>query len=179
MAIPIDRRPYDVFLSHAHSDAEFAATINRWLSAAGFRVWFDARAMAPSDQINRALEDGIRSSRALIVLASGAAVDKGWVQHELGVAHDERNKDRSFRLISVCIGDAGFEDVGAGFSQIRAAAPVVDRALALALLRAFHPPRPPIDPERQRDIYVSLGWQPGEDVLNTAVMAAAGPRVSG
>lgn len=92
----IDRRPYDIFLSHAHVDAEFAAAVHRWPVAAGFRVWFDARAMAASDQINQALEEGIRSSRALIVLASAAAVDKGWVQHELGVAHDERNRDRSF-----------------------------------------------------------------------------------
>lgn len=50
---------------------------------------------------------------------------------------------------------------------------MLDRPLALALLRAFHPPRPPIDPKRQRDVYVSLGWQPGEEVLNRAICADA------
>jgi hypothetical protein len=46
MALPIQKRDFDLFLSHAHTDAAFVSKLDRWLTNAGLRVWCDARELA-------------------------------------------------------------------------------------------------------------------------------------
>src|SRR5690606_17849291 len=43
--LPLDRRPYDCFVSYAGEDAAAARAIVDWLGRAGLRVWFDQSRM--------------------------------------------------------------------------------------------------------------------------------------
>jgi hypothetical protein len=47
MTLPINRRDFDFFLSHAHKDHEFVQSLDHWLTEiTGLRVWYDARELS-------------------------------------------------------------------------------------------------------------------------------------
>jgi hypothetical protein len=91
MALPLNRRDYDVFLSHAHVDHEFADALYAWLRKAGLSVWYDKVNMAPDTRINEGLLQGIVESRGVLLVATEESVERGWVRDEVAAATDQRN----------------------------------------------------------------------------------------
>lgn len=170
----ISRRPYDLFLSHAHIDRGFAEALYDWLSGpAGLRVWFDQTAMAAGRQINQGLERGIDQAKGALVIGTAEAVERGWVQQEFGHALDERARSQGqFTLIVLVVGGADGDLLGRGYSKIPVSEPRLDAALAGAILRALHPPRPPLIGSPLRDVYLSCSWR-AEDRVATEDLARA------
>lgn len=54
---------YDVFLSHAHKDREFALRLAGDLKRAGLHVWLDQWDLRPGESIATAVEQALQESR--------------------------------------------------------------------------------------------------------------------
>lgn len=89
---------YDVFLSHALTDKPKARELAERLRAAGLRVWFDEWVIQPGDSIPLAIERGLESSRALLLLVTQATFESEWVTIERHTAlfRDPTNQHRRF-----------------------------------------------------------------------------------
>jgi TIR domain len=56
----------DALFSYAHKDGDAARPLEKALSAAGLRVWFEAVVEYDFKSITRAIEDGLANSKGLI-----------------------------------------------------------------------------------------------------------------
>ena len=69
--IPVGKRRFHAFLSHAHVDKGRADQLVEWLrDVAAVPVWYDAVNMPPGATIAQVLPDAIENSRSLILLMS-------------------------------------------------------------------------------------------------------------
>ena len=92
------RFDFDVFLSHASVDAAAVRELAQRLKADGLRVWLDEWVIQPGDLIPQAIEDGLESSRTLVLVMSQAAFDSEWVtleRHRV-LFRDPTNRQRRF-----------------------------------------------------------------------------------
>jgi TIR domain len=70
MSLPLNRRDFDVFLSHAHKDERFVAEIDKWLTeSAGFNVWYDARELSGGELLATDLQRAIERCRSMLIIA--------------------------------------------------------------------------------------------------------------
>lgn len=85
---------WDVFLSHAYEDREFARAIADGLSEKGVRVWFDEFELHVGDSLRRSIDKGLSKSRYGIVVLSPNFFAKEWAQKELDalVARETQKK---------------------------------------------------------------------------------------
>ena len=90
MSLPIQKRDFDVFLSHAHKDVAFVSQLDRWLTSGGLRVWYDARELAGGALLATDLQTAIERCRGILLVASDESLDRGWVKAEYNSAMDER-----------------------------------------------------------------------------------------
>jgi hypothetical protein len=74
---------WDVFLSHASEDKEFARALAQGLRDRGLRVWFDEFTLRVGDSLRRSIDKGLAHSRYGVVVISPAFVSKEWTQREL------------------------------------------------------------------------------------------------
>lgn len=75
---------YDYFISYSHRDAgTYAVELNRQLALRGFRCFLDRRRLPPGEPLDSGIRRGIRNARALLLVASPAALESGYVQREL------------------------------------------------------------------------------------------------
>lgn len=96
---------FDVFISYAHSDGEWARILAGRLHGAGFKVFLDVWRLAPGDLVTHSLEEGIRGSRAGILVCSPQAMSSKWVREEYaGLIENAVQQGR--RLIPVLYLDA-------------------------------------------------------------------------
>lgn len=89
---------YDVFLGYDHQDAERVHRLAERLRAEGLRVWLDDWVLRPEDDATRAIEQGLRATRTLVLCLSSAAVGSDWLRLESTSAlfRDPSRKDRRF-----------------------------------------------------------------------------------
>ena len=89
---------YDVFLSHASADKPAVWELAERLKRDGLRVWLDEWVIQPGDSIPLAIEQGLESSRTLVLVMSQAAFDSEWVTLERHTAlfRDPTNRQRRF-----------------------------------------------------------------------------------
>ncbi|WP_411727937.1 toll/interleukin-1 receptor domain-containing protein [Methyloglobulus sp.] len=140
MTLPIYKRDFDVFLSHAHKDHAFVAQLDRWLTErAGFRVWYDARELPGGALLATDLQRAIERCRGILLIASNESLDRGWVKAEYNCAMDERANHEGFRVVAMRIGDANVKDLMKGSTWIDIPEARLDADSALAIIRAFHP----------------------------------------
>jgi uncharacterized protein YuzE/uncharacterized protein with HEPN domain len=77
-----DRR--DVFISHATEDKDaIARPLAEELRSRGVSVWFDEYEVGLGDSLRRKIGDGLRHSRAGVVILSPNFFAKEWTQYEL------------------------------------------------------------------------------------------------
>jgi len=74
---------WDVFLSYASEDKQFARRLARGLIDSGLKVWFDEFALEAGDSLRRSIDKGLRESKYGIVLLSPHFFRKEWPQREL------------------------------------------------------------------------------------------------
>jgi TIR domain/LGFP repeat len=79
---PTEPRSFDVFISYSHQDLKFTEALAERLEAAGGQVFLDKWEIVPGDVLTHRLDDGIRRSRAGILVFSPAATASRWVMEE-------------------------------------------------------------------------------------------------
>lgn len=171
MTLPVHRRPYAVFLSHAHADVTFVNELYTWLhDTAGVEVWFDSRHLDGGTSIRGGLTAAIEHCRGMLILGTREALDKGWVEFEVDVAMDERARSRGdFRVIPLRVDCAPVDRLVRGLSWIDMPAPRLDMPSAAAILRALYPGDRHKDPRTSRDVYVSASWRSEDSASAVAV----------
>jgi hypothetical protein len=183
MALPVDKRPYDAFLSYAHADRTFVDSLYKWLNnTCGLDIWYDAVEMPPSSPIRSGLQRGIEKSRGLLLIGSPEAISRGWVQEEVEIAGVERGDSADFRIIPLRLANADLADLIKGYSWVDLPTGQLDAAAAAGILQAFYPKDNRPRPGRTRDVYVSASWQSADNISGLAVMKSlcqAGFRVIG
>ena len=80
------RDPHQVFISHAHEDAEFAHRLAADLRAAGWRVWIVPESILPGEKWVDAIERGLATSGVFVVALTPAAIRSRWVKTETNAA---------------------------------------------------------------------------------------------
>lgn len=171
MTLPVHRRPFAVFLSHAHVDNMLVEKMYCWLQqVAGIDVWLDSRRMDGGSSIREGLTTGIEQCRGMLILATKEAVHKGWVSYEVDVAMDERARSRGdFRVIPIRVEGACVDSIARGLTWIDMPTGTFDLATAGAILRALFPSDRHKDPRTSRDVYVSASWRMDDNASAIAV----------
>jgi WD40 repeat protein len=133
---------YKAFLSYAWPDRGVAVPLHRKLERIGKRRWWDARARrvfldresaVASDDLWAKVENALRESSFLVVLASPRAAASPWVQRE--VEWWRRHRDRSTPLIVLVDGSIHWDDRANDFTPATGDRPT--DALPGALRGAF------------------------------------------
>lgn len=93
-----DRFAYDVFLSHDDKDKPAMRQLAERLRRDRLRVWFDEWVIRPGDDIYLSIEDGLQTSRVLVLAMSGNAFASGWVglERSTSLFRDPGNRERRF-----------------------------------------------------------------------------------
>lgn len=76
----------DIFISHAHDDANVAQAFYKHLAAAGLRVFLDVASLTPGAQWSQKLRQELKTSHTVLVLASQKAMHSAMVNQKLGGA---------------------------------------------------------------------------------------------
>lgn len=160
MALPLNKRDHDIFLSYAHGDRPFVERLYRWLQdSAGLQAWWDDRDLAAGAMLATDLQRAIERCRAVLLVASDESLARGWVLNEYNAAMDQRANFPGFRLVALRMGGAQVDELMKGISWIDVADGEFTAEIALAILRALHPNENQPNPANSRDVYVSASWQ--------------------
>lgn len=100
-----------VFVSHAGEDTEFAEDFAARLRENNVDAWVDSWEMLPGDSIiEKVFEEAIGQAEAVIVVISGASVEKPWVREELNTSKAREIAGR-LKIIPVVVDEAGEENM--------------------------------------------------------------------
>jgi formylglycine-generating enzyme len=86
VAAPQARDPRQIFISHAHEDADFAHRLAADLSVRGWRVWIAPESILPGEKWVAAIERGLATSGVFVVALTPAAIRSRWVRTETNAA---------------------------------------------------------------------------------------------
>ena len=78
-----DAEEFDVFISHATEDKDFAGPLAHRLRSAGLRVWFDEFELGLGDSLNEKINWGLSRSHYGVVVISPTFFKKHWTRHEM------------------------------------------------------------------------------------------------
>ena len=85
--------PNEVFLSHAHSDTDFASSLVATLRHHGVPVWFSQSNILGAQQWHDEIGDALQRCDWFAVVLSPEAVESRWVKRELVYALRENQYD--------------------------------------------------------------------------------------
>ena len=86
---------YDVFISYASEDQDYADELNAALTSRGLNVWYDQMEIQIGDSIRRSIDNGLRDSNFGVVILSSRFLSKDWTQYELdGLMNKQMSGDR-------------------------------------------------------------------------------------
>lgn len=169
--VPFHRRPHAAFLSHAHVDGEFVGKLYRWLTnVCGLSVWYDAEHMPPGQAIAAYLDRAVLDCRALLIVYSHSSIKSGWVEQELRVAKDQRNRHRRFRIVGIRIDDVVPPEELQIENWLEAPGGVIGIEGAVRLLAGLHGDNFNSSGATGRDIYVSRGWDEKEEASAACIL---------
>jgi len=164
--LPVHKRKFHAFLSHAHVDKGVVDRIDCWLNeSAGIPVWYDARNLAGSALIGTKLPEAIIQCRAMILALSKASIDSGWVEEEYNAAIGQRTQFREYRIIPIRL-----ENCPAPyFLTTTKWIDMLDGNLAIGvadeILASLYNVDTSLDASHSRDVYVSRTWHENESRL--------------
>ncbi len=94
---------FDVFLSHAHVDAEIVEALGARLEdEARFRVWLDKWVLVPGQRWQQEMARGLDQAKTCAVCI-GQKTPAGWFREEVERALNRQTKDPAFRVIPVIL----------------------------------------------------------------------------
>ena len=74
---------YSCFISYSHVDKSFARRLHDALQGRGIRCWLDEHQLLPGDQIQRAVDEGVRLWDKVLLCCSEASLQSWWVDKEI------------------------------------------------------------------------------------------------
>lgn len=183
MSLPLNKRNYDIFLSHSHTDAIFAEVLYTWLTGvAGLTVWFDKTQLGAGSFLATDLQAAIGNCRSIILIVSGESMSKGWVRNEYNSAMDERANNQDFRIIAIKIGESNTQELMKGTTWIEIDSPEINAKLAYSLIRGLYPSEKQLLSANTKDLYVSCSWRPSDAMVTKTIcsqFASSGFRLIG
>ncbi len=75
-----------IFISYSKKDSDFAHRLAGDLEAAGFITWLDRQSIRGGKEWRKAIEEGLISADAVVVVLSNSAIESPWVNHEGSLA---------------------------------------------------------------------------------------------
>jgi hypothetical protein len=95
---------FDVFFSHAHTDAEAVETISIKLEddEAGLKVWLDRWVLVPGEHWQQQMAKGLDQAKTCAICI-GRTTPAGWFREEIERALNRQARDKSFRVIPVIL----------------------------------------------------------------------------
>ncbi len=96
------RNPRQIFISHAHEDAELAQRLADDLEAEGWPVWIARDSIRPGEKWASAVSRGLDESGIFVLLLTPHAVKSRWVRSETDVAV-EMEHDGEMRFIPLLV----------------------------------------------------------------------------
>jgi TIR domain len=109
--MPKRSKTWDLFLSYSSADRQKADAIIKDLESAGLRVWYDFKEIIGGDRIRERIADGIRNSKAVLILASASSLKSKWVLNELDAAMMREIEERRKIVIPVLLGNIEVSDL--------------------------------------------------------------------
>jgi uncharacterized C2H2 Zn-finger protein len=88
----IVRNPGQVFLAHAHEDAELAHRLAGDLEVHGLQVWITPESIKPGEKWVEAISRGLDESGIFVLLLTKMALKSRWVRSETNAAIDSEHK---------------------------------------------------------------------------------------
>lgn len=169
MAVKLNERDFDLFLSHAHADHEFVSVLRRWLEAkAGLQVWYDDHDFDAGSWLATGLLDAIARCRGCLLVATEDASKSKYVLAEYKTAMNQLIEFPGFRLVLLRVGNAPIEPSMKNLTWINVPKAELDVQSAYKILGALYPDVA-TDPARARDIYISCTWHKGDGTSARAV----------
>src|SRR5215207_1362630 len=109
---------YDVFLSHAHHDAELVENLAvRLADQENLQVWLDKWVLVPGEQWQPELARGLNEVKCCVICI-GAHTPRGWFEQEIQLALNRQTQDPAFRVIPLLLPGAQEVDINQ-FLQLR------------------------------------------------------------
>lgn len=105
------KEPRSVFISYSSPDQGFVDRLVEDLRKAGVSMWYDKWMIRVGDNIVSKIEEGIRSSRYLLVVLSEDSVNKVWVRKEIEAGLMREFETESIFVIPVVIDDKAVHDM--------------------------------------------------------------------
>jgi TIR domain len=117
MSCQADER-FDVFLSHAHTEAEAVEIIGAKLEdEAGLKVWLDKWILIPGEHWQQDMAKGLGQAKTCAVCV-GSTTPSGWFREEIEKALNRQTRNRGFRVIPVILPGGNHELVD-NFLELR------------------------------------------------------------
>jgi tetratricopeptide (TPR) repeat protein len=116
--MPDATKPFDVFLSHSHADADFVRQLAEELEDKhGCKAWLDQWELIPGRPFVRGTAKGLNEAASCAVCL-GENTPAGWFQNEIEKALDRQTQESEFGVIPVILpgGDRSTVD---GFLKLR------------------------------------------------------------
>jgi TIR domain len=171
--IPVGKRQFHAFVSHAHVDKGRADQLVDWLrDVTGVPIWYDADKVPTGGIIEEILDQAIEDSRSMICLLSEESVSRGWVQQEYRAAINHQTQHRAFRIIPVRLDDVSPPGFLQNYSNIALDGENIGRQAAAGILKGIYQPATSIDLINGRNTYVSRGWHLDDAKLAQVVCVA-------
>ena len=95
-------KPYDVFLSHSHDDAEIVEQLAKLLRGQGLKVWLDKWELIPGRPWRRGMAKGLDEADSCAVCV-GNKTPRGWFDQEIGRALNRQSQYPNYGVIPVIL----------------------------------------------------------------------------
>ncbi|MGB8658313.1 MAG: toll/interleukin-1 receptor domain-containing protein [Candidatus Zixiibacteriota bacterium] len=93
-----------IFISHSTKDDEFVKALRKSLEIQKLETWVDSRELAPGDELNAKVKQGIEEAQAFILVISQRAFNSAWVLKETKCALKIRKKrSLDYRIIPLLL----------------------------------------------------------------------------
>ncbi len=93
-----------IFISHSTKNDDTVKKLREILELHGTLAWVDSRELTGGDDLEKRIETSIRTARHFLVLVSIDALGSEWVQREVALALDEKEKRTDgYKVISVVL----------------------------------------------------------------------------
>jgi hypothetical protein len=102
----------DVFISHASEDKPIAEVLARELDNFAISYWLDEFEIGWGQEIGRKIENGIVSSKYVIVLVSLAFLSKQWTLFEMNLALKRETDEGTFHILPILLETIDLKQAG-------------------------------------------------------------------
>lgn len=168
--LPVHKRPYMAFLSHAHTDKDFVDKLDHWLTTvADIPIWYDSRNLNAASMVASDLPTAIAESRGIIIIVSESSVSSGWVEEEYNAAINERTLNKAFKIIPLKINEVVVPRPLATTKWIDCSNGEFGLEHAKQLLLSLYDFDQATVQPNVRDVYFSCGWRDRESELNLCI----------